>query len=322
MKKVVLETKGKEAILLQEDGTFIKVKNKNYKIGDKVEVKSSVFNKKTILSLAASILFFLIVGGGVFAYNYPYYYVSLDVNPGILLTSNIFNRVIEATAINEEGEKILEDLKIKNRAIEEVIEKTILKLSREYLQEGNADLLISYVSRGNDIKDKRIDRINEIVEKTTEGNGIKGNVTIEVTGYEMVQKAKEAGITPGKYNLITNLLNEEITEENKNSSVSDLMKRFTEEIRNRQEERRENTNREDNGNREENLNKNTNDNGRENSNRNDNQNRQENENRKNQNLNTNTEEENRDENTPEKKTPPFNRNERIPELPTPVGNRR
>lgn len=227
MKNIIVEVKGKDAILLQGDGTFIKIRNKNFKVGDRVEVKDKMFNKKTILSLAASIIFMLILGSGVFAYNYPYYYVSLDVNPGIVLTSNVFNRVIGIEAVNEEGEKIIENLKIRNRAIEKVMEETILKLSQEYLQEENADLLISYVGRDNEITERRINKINELVEKVTEESKIRGNVTIQVIGYEMVQKAKEVGITPGKYNIISKLLNEEVTEENKDASIRDLMKRFT-----------------------------------------------------------------------------------------------
>ncbi|MBU9722137.1 MULTISPECIES: alpha/beta hydrolase family esterase [Bacillaceae] len=46
------------------------------------------------------------------------------------------------------------------------------------------------------------------------------------SGYDMVQEAKALGITPGKYNIITNLLGEEVTEENIGLSVQELMSRF------------------------------------------------------------------------------------------------
>lgn len=58
------------------------------------------------------------------------------------------------------------------------------------------------------------------------GNGQKAGVAAKTSGYEMVQEAKAFGITPGKYHIITNLLGEEVTEENIGLSIKELMSRF------------------------------------------------------------------------------------------------
>ena len=60
MSGVIVSVKGRYAVLLTKNSDFIKVKNKNYSVGDKVKIPQY---KGQILAAAAS---FIVVCGGIF----------------------------------------------------------------------------------------------------------------------------------------------------------------------------------------------------------------------------------------------------------------
>lgn len=78
--------------------------------------------------------------------------VYLDVNPSLMIESNRQNKVIDITALNPEGDKIIEDYKFKGRTLNQVtidlVDKLVLS---EYIS--NSDDLI-LVSVFNDDKEK------------------------------------------------------------------------------------------------------------------------------------------------------------------------
>ena len=71
-----MSVKGRYAVLLTKNSDFIKVKNKNYSVGDKVKIPHY---KGQILAAAAS---FIVVCGGISSYFVPAKYMSVDINPG------------------------------------------------------------------------------------------------------------------------------------------------------------------------------------------------------------------------------------------------
>ncbi|MEG1782721.1 MAG: anti-sigma factor domain-containing protein, partial [Oscillospiraceae bacterium] len=138
MKAVIVELKEKFAAALADDGSFIKIKNDNYSVGQQIEVhKWSIVGKKLsshIASLAAGFVFTCILGYGTYAYMTPESYVSLDVNPSIEYTLNRFERVLDAQAVNEDGSRVLEKINLKkfsNKTIDEVMALTIEEITRE-----------------------------------------------------------------------------------------------------------------------------------------------------------------------------------------------
>ena len=67
--------------------------------------------------------------------------------------------------------------------------------------------------------------LETVAREKAEASGTRPSVAAEAVGYEMVQRARELGITPGKLNIITRLLEEEVGE-NVNEPVKDLMARY------------------------------------------------------------------------------------------------
>lgn len=76
--------------------------------------------------LAALCALALLTGGlGVTAYALPVSYISIDVNPSVQLTLNRFDRVVGASALNEEGRALLEGLALNNAYYTEAVEQIL-----------------------------------------------------------------------------------------------------------------------------------------------------------------------------------------------------
>lgn len=235
MKGIIVRTDEKKASILKDDGTFQNIKNKGYDLGQVIEVnnKSTYLTKRIKNLIATAAIFGLIFTSGISAYATPSYYVSIDVNPGILMEVNMFERVIGVKALNEEAKEAIKDLKLKNLDVEDALGQTIKNLAHlGYFYNNEGNLIIASTGRNIEKTEKLLDKLKEKVEEETKEDKIDPEVTIDAVGYDMVQNTRaleEEGIyiTPGKYNIITNLLGEEVTLENSEMSVKELMSTYT-----------------------------------------------------------------------------------------------
>lgn len=122
---IVVSISGKYANLLTPSGEFVKVSCKSRKpnIGEKFQgyqVSNNIFHFNARgLAAAACIMFILTIGGGVKAYYSPVATVLVSINPHIELKVNYFNKIISSKALNDDGRKILSEVKIKNVNINE-----------------------------------------------------------------------------------------------------------------------------------------------------------------------------------------------------------
>jgi len=225
MRAVVVEIKNNYAALLQDDGIIVKKKNENYKIGDVVTVREKSITKKFRFAVAAAV-FFSIIGVGAAAYTTPYYYVSLDVNPGIILKANLFERVIGAEGDNEDGKAIVEKLNLKNKEIETAVRTAVDEIKQKGYFDENNNIVVAASARNNEDAEQLAQELEDVIENEVQDENIKADVDCKGIGYEMVKKAREHNITPGKYNIITHLLDEEVNDVNKNESIKELMTRY------------------------------------------------------------------------------------------------
>ena len=230
MKSVVVEKKNGYVVTLREDGTFVKMEDQNFTIGDVLNMKEKRMPGKGrfMTMLATAMIFFMLMGAGAWAYFTPYYYVSLDVNPGVNMLVNYFERVIGVEAVNEDAVAVLEGLDLKNKKVDEAITEAVESMTEEgYLSDDDGEILIASISKNNVKAERLAGKLKGAVEEEIEDNGVRAEISAGALGYEMVQQAKELNITPGKYNIITNLLGEEINDDNINESVRDLMRRYS-----------------------------------------------------------------------------------------------
>ena len=230
MKATVLEIKEGFAALMQEDGTIVKIKSRNLMIGDVVNMKETKLLKKGRLSsvVAAAAMFVMLIGGGVYAHATTSYYVSLDVNPGIVMEVNMFERVIGMEAANEDAKEVLAGLDLKNKDVQDAISIAVERIAElGYFDGEGGNILIAATSKNEDKAERLAGKLQNAVEEEIEENGIKAEVSAGAIGYEMVQAAKAIeGMTPGKYNIIVNLLGKDANDY-ADISISDIMKEYT-----------------------------------------------------------------------------------------------
>lgn len=210
MKNIVLEINQNEAVILSDDGAVSKIRNNNYSIGQVISMENTKKPKSKFYTFAASFVAAMIVlTVGAFAYYTPVSYVSLDVNPSIEYSINLFDRVLTFESVNEDGEEIIQNLNLKNKKISQALEETLDKIVAEgYItKDENAGVVISV---SDSAKAELL--INEIMKKTEkylaendETSEIDVDVEVEAVGKERVAEAHELGITPGKLNLIEKL---------------------------------------------------------------------------------------------------------------------
>jgi len=244
MKSVVVEIKAGYAAVLSEDGCISKVKNKNYIIGQVIETKSNKFKNINKLVMCSALTAMIAIAGGItlWAYKIPYSYVSLDVNPSIEYSLNRFDKVISVTAVNDDGQEILNELelgKLENQNIENAVAETVNQISEDGYFDNSIDNTIDNDIEGGIIiatSGEDVEKSEELAEKLQENleNEIKEigkDIKLETisVGLERVEKAKELGVTPGKLNLVEKLQNSSVNpesiilEEWLNKPVKDIM---------------------------------------------------------------------------------------------------
>ncbi len=250
MKAIVIDLKNGFAAAFSDDGSIVKLKNKNYTIGQVIEVKEQSFvqankRKKWFTSALCAAALICVLGTGVWAYSTPYSYVSLDVNPSVEYSVNRFQRVLTVNAVNDDGQEIIDEIdieKLKNISIDDAIKSTVLQIAENgYFAEDEEGGIVITTSGENaedaqQLADQLQEQVEEAVEETVEETEKDKEITVEAisVGLERVQEARTLGVTPGKLNLVEKLqastgdaeaIN---TEEWLNKPVKDIMKAIKE----------------------------------------------------------------------------------------------
>ncbi|MEG2037053.1 MAG: hypothetical protein RRZ93_03605, partial [Ruthenibacterium sp.] len=216
-KAVVVETKGTRAAALADDGCVVKVPNRNYVIGQVINMNpvTTAGTKKMmhIAGIAAAILISFGLGVGSYAYLSPDAYVSMDVNPSVEYTLNMFSRVLSVTAVNEDGAQLLQQINLKdfnNKTIDDAIRLTFAEIDKEgYFSAGEqGGIVIATSGKNQDRAEKLAETLDEIVK--TQCKESKKDVKVEtlVADQKMLEEAKALGVTPGKLRLVRELQEE------------------------------------------------------------------------------------------------------------------
>lgn len=180
MNGVIVSVKGRYAVLLNKNGEFVKVKNRNYSVGDKVKIPQY---KGQIIAVAAS---FIVVCGGISSYFVPAKYMSVDINPSVMMTINIYNRVINTKPLNDDAQVLLSETDVNGMSVSDSMDE-LIKKSEEigYLNEHNKDVIVEVV-----------DGIGKI--KLSDRNYGDVEVIIENADKADLKNAKEMGVSIAK----------------------------------------------------------------------------------------------------------------------------
>lgn len=229
MKACVVEIKGTLAAVLSDDGRIRKVKNRDYAIGQVIEMGNRTlhFSVKTAALAACVAVVLLLSTVTAWAYCTPYSYVSLDVNPSVEFSVNRFDRVLSAKAVNHDGAEILNGLGLNNKTIDQAVLTTVEKINSEgYFKDSGGIIIATSGSNEQDYQKLAEDLKNAVVEETKD-SGSPVEVQVISVRLERVQEAQKLGTTPGKLNLVEKL---QASHGEENINISDWLNKPVKEI--------------------------------------------------------------------------------------------
>ncbi len=225
MKVIIMEIDGQEAVALNREGQFIRIRNTGFSVGQEIIAtpdlyvrQSPVKNTRVMTRIAAIAACFILVFGTLMGFlmmnSQSYGYVSVDVNPSIEYRLNRFDKVVRVSAVNRDGEALLASIGIENlkgEDIESALSLTVNELSVQgYFDGENAGIMISSSSK-NDRTSKELDQ--KLKAYTEQEEKLTGIIVITASvSPETVEEAANLGTTAGKLHLIK-ALGEDISAE-------------------------------------------------------------------------------------------------------------
>ena len=162
----------------------------------------SVFKRlKLWMPLAACFALVLLVLGGAFGLNNEKYQtVYIDVNPSVAIHFNRFDKVSGVDFLNGDAKEALDGVELEGKNPEEAIECVVDVYEKIGYFTTEAVVLISGDAENGEL----VGRLKAHAEK------IKGNKKYTVNGQALTseekEEAKDAGISPGKYRIIQEIL--------------------------------------------------------------------------------------------------------------------
>jgi hypothetical protein len=206
-KGVVLEKTDNFVVVMTPDGNFYKTKktNRHANIGDEVEFKpdanpvcswiQSFFRFRYLPALAIVVILSFIPFLNWTDVQEAYAYVSIDINPSVELTINRDLEVIQISAINEDGGKIVNQLKDWKFQSVEMVTILIIEKTREagYLNPENKDVLIGVSYATNEPSEGIAQKIEGYVISQKED--LEAAITAFEIPMEVRKEAKEEEIS-------------------------------------------------------------------------------------------------------------------------------
>lgn len=197
------------------------------------KTRSEDHMKKIIFAACAAVLICGISAGGYAYYKTPIAYLSVDINPSVELGINSMNKVVSATAYNDDGKTVLDGKAVVNSDIKDAVDTIVQSASDKGFIADDGSTIVSVTAETDDTN--TADKIdNEAQTGADEALKTKDNKAVvykDKVAIERRDEARKLGITPGKLNLIQKLqaLDPTVTvDQYKNAKVKDIMKKVVE----------------------------------------------------------------------------------------------
>ncbi len=207
MRAVILDVRDRTAAAMTDNGRFIRLTNAGYEVGQTVAVRAGTVRHRGRIAALASVAaaMMLILFGGFKAYTSPYGLVSLDVNPSIEYTINLFDRVLTVESVNGDGETVLSQIDEKallHRPVDDAIAITIEQLRADgYLSEAEDNYV---VLAANARSSAHAERLAASLRASLD---TQSDLSVEsvTASNESVNEAHRLGTSPGKLAAIERL---------------------------------------------------------------------------------------------------------------------
>lgn len=198
MKYIVMECHYSYAILLDENGRFIKAANLHYEQGQTVtdivemkEVPIRRINKRlnTILAVAIACVVFMITS---YINHQTYASVFMVINPEVRIDVNRKNMVVGLEAVNADGVLLIRDYSYQKKSLEPVMDELVDRaIAMGYLTEGKQVTLTLDAKDNQWIEDTEIQLQHHMNEYVAD----KISIQIEISNSEPVSAYGESDYT-------------------------------------------------------------------------------------------------------------------------------
>ena len=164
----------------------------------KVHKKQNLIYLK-LSTVLASFIFILI--GGILLFNNPTSYVSIDINPSIMVSTNAFDKVVKVESLNDSASEVIKDLNLYGKnvidAINEIVDSaTSLGYIKEEAED-NAILVTTYCD--NEQKRNAMqEQIHNNLNQNLNSKGIKSLIIDTELTEQDAKKANEYGVSEAK----------------------------------------------------------------------------------------------------------------------------
>ena len=147
MQGVVMETKNGKAVVFQKNGTVTEIDDRNYKIGQKINIGTNPYKKVFALAACFVLVFISGISGYTALYRTPKSYVYVDINPSLRLDINCFDKVISVEPLNSDAIGLMNSYSIHTSDTEKCIDEIVSAcLTQKYLNEENDDIEFNVVT--------------------------------------------------------------------------------------------------------------------------------------------------------------------------------
>ncbi len=205
MKAIVTQLSGRKAVLLRQDGVFVRAANRGYRVGQQISLSTERRRALRPMLAAACLVLVVFSAASVAAWTLPFSYVSVDVNPSLQMTLNWFDRVLSVEAVNEDAQEIV------GKLVEEGIGKqpvgNAMQMIYSALEDGDYltgdadnDVVVAVASYG--IKDAKplAQRLEQM--QTVENSGTELSVRTVQVDSDAIAQAREYETTAGKLAIV------------------------------------------------------------------------------------------------------------------------
>jgi hypothetical protein len=209
VKGVIMESNKNTAIVLDEKGCFrkIKVRGQNLEVGQEIKLdqfsKTKTNNYFNALKTVAAILVIAILTTVPIYYNSQldtHAYITIDINPSIELALNSRGKVLKVSALNNDADILIKDLKLKNMTCDEAILLITDKAQNlDYIKEDNNDVFITAVVKNTNIKDTVAEGLVKAIEKTQNNPSSSAAISVLEAKVQERTEAQNSNISVGKY---------------------------------------------------------------------------------------------------------------------------
>ena len=161
--------------------------------------------RRKVLAAAFTFAAFAIFSiSGYALYQHPVNYISLDINPSVELKVNIFDIVIEAQGVNDDGKALVAGKRIGRMSVQDAAGALVKEAAdRKYIaDDGSTVIAVTAESKNAEKALELKDESVKGVRSSLKDCNVEAIVYADCMDLEMRVKARELDISPGKYKIL------------------------------------------------------------------------------------------------------------------------